>query len=83
MTPLCNLISQVSPPLADMSGSPGAEHRSDRLGVRAGTKQSAISREERGQISPTFESLHLMNAMGQRLELKAKPMSRDYDPSSS
>lgn len=52
-----------------------------RLALRAGTKQSAISRLERGEISPTFESLQLlMNAMGQRLELDAKPMSRDYDP---
>jgi uncharacterized protein len=52
-----------------------------RLALRAGTKQSAISRLERGEISPTVESLQLlMNAMGQRLELDAKPMSRGYDP---
>ncbi|MCA1737233.1 MAG: helix-turn-helix domain-containing protein [Actinobacteria bacterium] len=53
----------------------------ERLALRAGTKQSAISRLERGQISPSFESLQLlMSAMGQRIELLAKPMSRDYDP---
>jgi transcriptional regulator with XRE-family HTH domain len=53
----------------------------ERLALRAGTKQSAISRLERGQISPTFESLELlMNAMGQRIELDAKPMTRNYDP---
>ena len=52
----------------------------ERLALRAGTKQSAISRLERGLISPTFESLELlMNAMGQRLELVAKPLARDYD----
>ena len=53
----------------------------ERLALRAGTKQSAISRLERGQISPTFESVQLlMNAMGHRLELVARPMTRHYDP---
>jgi len=52
-----------------------------RLALRVGTKQSAISRLERGQISPSFESLQLlMNAMGHQLELLAQPMNRDYDP---
>lgn len=53
----------------------------ERLAIRAGTKQSAISRLERGQVSPSFESLQLlMSAMGQTIELAAKPLSRDYDP---
>lgn len=53
----------------------------ERLAIRAGTKQSAVSRLERGQVSPTFESLQLlMNAMGYQVELVPKPMRRDYDP---
>jgi len=51
-----------------------------RLALRAGTKQSAISRLERGKISPTLESLQgLMNAMGQQLQLEVTPFRRDYD----
>jgi uncharacterized protein len=52
-----------------------------RLAHRAGTRQSAISRLERGDISPTVETVELLlNAMGERLELGGAPMERRYDP---
>lgn len=52
-----------------------------RLARRVGTRQSAISRLERGEISPTVETLDLLlNAMGERLELTGRPLERRYDP---
>lgn len=52
-----------------------------RLALRAGTDQAAISRIERGEVSPTAETLErLLNAMGETLRLASSPMSRDYDP---
>lgn len=52
-----------------------------RLARRAGTGQSAISRLERGDVSPTVETLELLlNAMGERLELDGAPLDRRYDP---
>ena len=52
-----------------------------RLALRAGTDQAAISRIERGETSPTVETLdRLLAAMGERLEVGAKPVERDYDP---
>jgi uncharacterized protein len=52
-----------------------------RLARRVGTRQSAISRLERDEISPTVETLEqLLNAMGERLELAGAPLERDYDP---
>jgi transcriptional regulator with XRE-family HTH domain len=46
-----------------------------------GTKQSAISRLEADEVSPSVETLEmLMRAMGERLELSAVPSERDYDP---
>jgi uncharacterized protein len=51
------------------------------LARRAGTRQSAVSRLERGEVSPTVETLNLMlNAMGERLEIGGAPLERDYDP---
>lgn len=51
------------------------------LARRAGTRQSAISRLERGEVSPTVETLQLLlNAMGERLELGGAPLERRYDP---
>lgn len=51
-----------------------------RLARRAGTRQSAISRLERGEVSPTVETLELLlNAMGERLELRASAPERRYD----
>lgn len=53
----------------------------ERLALRAGTRQSAISRLERGDVSPTVETLELLlNAMGERLELAGVPLDRRYDP---
>jgi hypothetical protein len=52
-----------------------------RLARRIGTRQSAISRLEADAISPTVETLELlMRAMGQRLEIGAIPLDRNYDP---
>lgn len=53
----------------------------ERLARRVGTRQSAISRLERDELSPTVETLDLlMKAMGDRLELSGQPLERDYDP---
>lgn len=52
-----------------------------RLARRAGTQQSAISRIEADEISPTIGTLSLlMHAMGERLEISPAPLERDYDP---
>lgn len=52
-----------------------------RLARRIGSHQSAISRLEADEISPSVETLQqLMLAMGERLELGAAAMERDYDP---
>jgi uncharacterized protein len=52
-----------------------------RLARRAGTHQSAISRIEADEISPSVETLELlMRAMGERLDLGGAPLDRDYDP---
>jgi len=52
-----------------------------RLARRVGTKQSAISRLERGDVSPTIETLELLlNSMGERLEVGGVPLERRYDP---
>jgi len=52
-----------------------------RLARRVGTQQSAISRLEADEVSPSTETLnHLLLAMGERLELGTGPLERDYDP---
>ena len=52
-----------------------------RLALRAGTHQSAISRIEADEVSPSVETLDLlMRAMGARLQLTAAALQRDYDP---
>jgi uncharacterized protein len=52
-----------------------------RLALRAGTDQAAVSRIERGEVSPTVETVErLLAAMGERLELEVSPMQREYDP---
>lgn len=52
-----------------------------RLARRVGTHQSAISRLEADEISPSVETLNqMLLAMGERLQLGAKPLERDYDP---
>lgn len=52
-----------------------------RLARRAGTQQSAISRLEADEVSPSVETLELlMRAMGEQLRITAAPSERDYDP---
>lgn len=52
-----------------------------QLALRAGTDQAAVSRIERGEVSPTIETVErLLAAMGERLEVEAKPIPREYDP---
>jgi transcriptional regulator with XRE-family HTH domain len=52
-----------------------------RLALRAATDQAAISRIERGEISPTCETVErLLAAMGKRLRLESEPIERDHDP---
>lgn len=51
------------------------------LALRAGTDQAAISRIERGEISPSVETVErLLAALGERLSLEPTPLDRDYDP---
>jgi transcriptional regulator with XRE-family HTH domain len=52
-----------------------------RLALRAGTTQAAVSRIERGLVSPTFTTLReLMLAMGEELVLSAQRLPTDWDP---
>ena len=52
-----------------------------RLALRAGTTQSAIRRLERGERSPSIETLErLLLVMGERLELRSQAMGHQYDP---
>ena len=52
-----------------------------RLARRVGTRQSAISRLEADEVSPSVETLdQLLRAMGERLEIVAAGPERDYDP---
>lgn len=51
-----------------------------RLARRVGTQQSAISRLEADEVSPSVETLELlMLAMGERLRLAGAPLDRAYD----
>jgi len=50
----------------------------ESLARRARTSQRQISRIERGDISPSIETLaRLLAAMGERLELRARPGPHD------
>jgi transcriptional regulator with XRE-family HTH domain len=52
-----------------------------QLARRGGTQQSAISRLEADEISPSVETLDLLlRAMGERLEIGAGEPERAYDP---
>lgn len=52
-----------------------------RLALRAGTTQAAVSRIERGVVSPTFATLReLMTAMGEEPVLSAQRLPTDWDP---
>lgn len=51
------------------------------LALRAGTTQAAVSRIERGLVSPTFTTLReLMIAMGEEPVLEARRLATDWDP---
>lgn len=51
------------------------------LAIRAATDQAAISRIERGEISPTLETIErLLAAMGERLVVGSEPVERQHDP---
>jgi len=51
------------------------------LALRAGTDQAAVSRIERGEISPAVETIErLLAAMGEQLDVGSKPLEREYDP---
>jgi transcriptional regulator with XRE-family HTH domain len=53
----------------------------ERLARRVGTGQSAISRLEADEISPTVETLDLlMRAMGEQLQIAGVAPEREYDP---
>lgn len=52
-----------------------------RLALRAGTTQAAISRIERGLVSPTYTTLReLMLAMGEEPVLSARRLPTNWDP---
>jgi transcriptional regulator with XRE-family HTH domain len=52
-----------------------------RLALRAGTTQAAISRIERGLVSPTYTTLReLMVAMGEEPVLSARRLPTSWDP---
>jgi transcriptional regulator with XRE-family HTH domain len=51
------------------------------LALRAGTDQAAISRIERGEISPSFDTVErLLAAVGEHLNVEGEPFEPDYDP---
>jgi transcriptional regulator with XRE-family HTH domain len=53
----------------------------ERLARRTGTRQSAISRLEADEISPSIETLDLLlRAMGQQLLIDGETPEREYDP---
>lgn len=51
-----------------------------QLARRAGTTQTAISRLERGERSPTVETLRrVLLVMGEDLDLRGRPLSGEHD----
>ncbi len=51
-----------------------------RLAIRAGTTQSAISRIEKGHVSPTVETLsELLHLLGEELVLEAREADTGVD----
>jgi transcriptional regulator with XRE-family HTH domain len=53
----------------------------ERLARRTGTRQSAISRLEADEVSPTIETLDtLLRAMGRQLSISGDLPEREYDP---
>lgn len=53
----------------------------EKLAFRVGTRQSAISRLEKDEVSPSVETMEtLLRAMGETFEIDSKPAEREYDP---
>ncbi|HEU4907010.1 MAG TPA: helix-turn-helix domain-containing protein [Solirubrobacterales bacterium] len=51
------------------------------LALRAGTDQAAISRIERGEVSPTVETVErLLAAMGETLRIESERFEAHHDP---
>jgi transcriptional regulator with XRE-family HTH domain len=51
------------------------------LALRAGTDQAAVSRIERGEVSPSFETVErLLAAMGEQLEVDVGRIPGNHDP---
>jgi transcriptional regulator with XRE-family HTH domain len=51
------------------------------LALRAATDQAAISRIERGEVSPSVDTVErLLAAMGERLRWDAEPLEGTHDP---
>lgn len=83
--------SATPPPAADATVDPGHLVRDLRervgltqrqLAIRAGTTTTAISRLERGHVSPTVQTLdRLLFCLGHRLVLGAAPLPLDIDTS--
>lgn len=52
----------------------------NQLAIRARTSQAAISRIERGLVSPTVETLEkLLDLLGEKLALAAEPIDYGHD----
>ena len=52
-----------------------------QLALRAGTTQTAISRLERGDRSPSIETVRrLLLVMGEELDLRTRSLRGDHDP---
>jgi transcriptional regulator with XRE-family HTH domain len=51
-----------------------------QLALRAGTTQAAVSRLERGELSPTFETFaRLLAAMGESFDVQIRREEGDFD----
>jgi transcriptional regulator with XRE-family HTH domain len=52
-----------------------------QLALRAGSTQAAVSRLERGELSPTFETFErLLQVMGEEPEIVIRRGQAEYDP---
>lgn len=72
-------MSQLGTLLREARGRHGVSQR--QLAIRAGTKQSTISRIERGVESPSFERFQaLLLCLGERAEIELRPLSHRADP---
>lgn len=53
-----------------------------QLALRSGSTQAAISRLERGELSPTFETFaRLLSVMGEEADIKVRRPAPDFDRS--